>query len=66
MNTRTVQPNKRELTALFAAMKQLNNAGQITENCPRCGKPIIFETRGSKYISRCSDKNCIRIVGRGI
>ena len=55
-----------DFDALGRAMRQLNETGNITEKCPRCGLPIIFEQDHSLEITRCTNKDCIKRVVRGI
>ncbi|MBE6845587.1 MAG: hypothetical protein E7508_07755 [Ruminococcus sp.] len=48
-----------------AAAEYLKN-GKIDLKCPRCGKPLIYESFGSLEIIRCEDKTCVKSIRRGI
>lgn len=55
-----------EYDILNLAAIELLKTGKTKYCCPRCGKPLIYEEKGSWEIIRCKDKNCIRSIGRGI
>ena len=55
-----------ENKTLKEASGEYLNTGKITRVCPRCGKPIIYEEIGTRYITRCEDKDCIGRVLIGI
>lgn len=35
-------------------------------HCPRCGNELLFEDRGSAFVVRCSQSDCLKAVGRGL
>ena len=55
-----------EYDVLGKAVSEYAEKGKITLKCPRCGKPLIYETFGSLEIIRCEDKTCIKSIRRGI
>lgn len=55
-----------EYKVLDSAVAEMLKNGKITLKCPRCGKPLIYEERGSMEIIRCKDINCIKSIRRGI
>ncbi len=55
-----------EYNALNAAVAELLQSGTITSKCPRCGKPLIYEEKGSMEIVRCEDLTCVKSIRRGI
>ena len=57
---------QKEYSILNKAATDLLKTGKTSIRCPRCGKPIIFEEKGSWEIVRCEDNNCIKSIGRGI
>lgn len=55
-----------EYNVLNQAAIELLKTGRTKQRCPRCGKPLVYEEKGSWEIIRCEDKNCIKSIGRGI
>lgn len=55
-----------EYDVLSRAAIELLKTGKTQFRCPRCGKTLIYEQKGSWEIIRCEDENCIRSIGRGI
>lgn len=55
-----------EYDTLNRAVRQFLQTGKIQLKCPRCGKPLIYETNGSVEIIRCTNPACIKSVRRGI
>ncbi len=55
-----------EYDVLSKAAVELLKTGKTPIRCPRCGKPLIYEQKGSWEIVRCEDENCLRSIGRGI
>ena len=55
-----------EYKTLDLAVAELLKTGKITLRCPRCGKPLIYEEKGSMEIIRCEDVNCVKSIRRGI
>lgn len=55
-----------EYDVLNKAAIELLKTGITKLRCPRCGKPLIYEQKGSWEIIRCEDENCIKSIGRGI
>lgn len=55
-----------EYEALNRAVVEFLNKGIITLKCPRCGKPLVYETKGSMEIIRCENETCIKSIRRGI
>ena len=60
------QIKNNEYDVLNEAVTEYLNEGSITVTCPRCGKPLIYETFGSLEVIRCEDKACIKSIRRGI
>ncbi len=56
----------KEYKVLDSAVAELLENGKITLKCPRCGKPLIYEERGSLEIIHCEDLNCVKSIRRGI
>lgn len=55
-----------EYAALNKAASQFIRTGKTELKCPRCGKPLVYETRGSVEIIRCQNPECIKSIRRGI
>ena len=55
-----------EYEILNLAVSELLKNGEITLKCPRCGKPLIYEEKGSLEIIRCEDRGCVKSIRRGI
>ncbi|MCM1168218.1 MAG: hypothetical protein NC401_19710 [Ruminococcus sp.] len=55
-----------EYDVLNRAAIELLKTGVTELRCPRCGKHLIYEQKGSWEIVRCEDENCIKSIGRGI
>lgn len=55
-----------EYDVLNQAAIELLKTGITELRCPRCGKALIYEQKGSWEIIRCEDENCIKSIGRGI
>ena len=55
-----------EYKVLDFAVSELLHNGKITVKCPRCGKPLVYEEKGSMEIIRCEDLSCIKSIRRGI
>lgn len=55
-----------EYEALNTAVTEFISTGKITLRCPRCGKPLVYETKGSLEIIRCENESCIKSIRRGI
>lgn len=57
---------KNEYDVLSLAVSELLKNGNITLKCPRCGKRLIYESKGPLEIIRCEDVSCIKSIRRGI
>lgn len=55
-----------EYEILNTAVSEFIKTGMITLRCPRCGKSLVYETKGSLEIIRCESKSCIKSIRRGI
>ena len=55
-----------EYKILDSAVSELLKDGKITLKCPRCGKSLVYEERGSMEIIRCEDLSCVKSIRRGI
>lgn len=55
-----------EYDVLNRAAIELLKTGITELRCPRCGKQLIYEQKGSWEIIRCEDEKCIKSIGRGI
>lgn len=60
------QITPKEYKILDLAVSELLQNGKITAKCPRCGKPLVYEEKGSMEIIRCEDLSCIKSIRRGI
>lgn len=60
------QISKQEYDSLNKAVSEFISSGKIISVCPRCGKPLIYENKGSLEIIRCEDTSCIKSIRRGI
>lgn len=58
--------SKQEYDSLNKAVSEFICSGKINYVCPRCGKPLIYENKGSLEIIRCKDTSCIKSIRRGI
>ncbi len=58
--------SKNEYDVLNRAVAEFLKKGRITLRCPRCGKKLVYENRGSFEIIRCEDLNCVKSIRRGI
>ena len=56
----------KEHDVLNQAVSEFLKLGKIDLKCPRCGKALIYETRGSVEIIHCENPSCIKSVRRGI
>lgn len=57
---------EKEYRVLDSAVSQLLTDGKITLRCPRCGKPLVYEEKGTLEIIRCEDISCVKSIRRGI
>ena len=57
---------KSEKAVLGKATGEYISTGKISQTCPRCGKPIVFEQEATWDITRCQDPACIGQVMIGI
>ncbi len=57
---------KKEYDVLCLAVSELLKSGDTTIKCPRCGKRLIYESKGSLEIIRCENISCIKSIRRGI
>lgn len=60
------QITAKEYDVLNQAVTEFLKLGRIDLKCPRCGKPLVYETRGSIEIIHCENPACIKSVRRGI
>lgn len=58
--------SQKEYDVLNLAVAELLKSGSITLKCPRCGKKLIYETKGSLEVIHCEDISCIKSIRRGI
>lgn len=57
---------RNEYDVLSLAVAEMLKDGKITMRCPRCGKKLIYECKGSLEIIRCEDLSCVKSIRRGI
>lgn len=62
----TLDITKTEYDVLDFASRQFIKFGKTEIKCPRCGKPLTYEIKGSVEIVRCTDPTCIKSIRRGI
>ncbi len=55
-----------EYDVLNRAVSEFLKSGRIELKCPRCGKPLVYETFGSVEIIHCENPSCIKSIRRGI
>lgn len=55
-----------EYDVLNMAVTEFIEDGKITLRCPRCGNPLVYESKGSVEIVRCENPTCIKSIRRGI
>ncbi len=55
-----------EYDVLNRAVSEFLKSGKTELTCPRCGKPLVYETFGSVEIIHCENPACIRSIRRGI
>lgn len=60
------QITTQEYDVLNKAVVEYLKTGKITLRCPRCGKPLVYETRGSMEVVHCENPACIKSIRRGI
>lgn len=60
------QISPKEYKVLNSAVSELLEKGKITLKCPRCGKRLVYEEKGSMEIIRCEDLSCVKSIRRGI
>lgn len=61
-----VRVTDREYDVLNKAVAEFLKNGKIELKCPRCGKPLVYESFGSVEIIRCKNPSCIKSIRRGI
>ena len=60
------QITTQEYDVLNKAVSEFLKDGRTHLKCPRCGKPLIYETIGSIEIIHCENPSCVKSVRRGI
>ncbi len=55
-----------EYRILDKAVAEYLKNGAIESKCPRCRKPLIYESLGSLEIIRCEDNTCVKSIRRGL
>jgi hypothetical protein len=48
------------------AFEEYRTKGSTELQCPRCGRPFIFDDRGSGHVIRCQTDGCFVVTVRGI
>lgn len=55
-----------EERVFYKAVDEIQKSGQTSIKSTRCKKLLIYQGNVSAYRISCEDKNCIRLIVRGI